>query len=91
MAKYTFTQEEQEIFDAFESENIHPIPNAIEEIEKHKKYAVNTLKQDKKINIYIANRDFFVIQKLALSEGISYQTFVAGILHKFAESNRQSV
>jgi len=90
MDKYTLTQEEQEVLEAFESDKIQPLPNASEEIEKHKKYAATTFKQDKKINICIANRDLFVIQKLASLEGIPYQTFIASILHKFAESSGQS-
>ena len=69
MAKYILTQEEQEILEAFESGEIQPIQNANEEIEKHKKYATATFKQDKKINICIASRDLSMIQKLALLEG----------------------
>jgi predicted DNA binding CopG/RHH family protein len=85
MAKYTLTQEEQEILDAYESGEIQPIPNANEEIEKHKKYAAATFKPDKKINICIASRDIEMIQKLALLEGIPYQTFISSILHKFVD------
>ncbi len=76
MAKYTLTQEEQEILDAYESGEIQPISNANEEIEKHKKYAAATFKQDKKINICIANRDLSMIQKLALLEGIPDNIFI---------------
>ncbi len=85
MVKYILTQEEQEILEAFESGEIQPIQNANEEIEKHKKYATATFKQDKKINICIASRDLSMIQKLALLEGIPYQTFISSILHKFVD------
>ncbi|MCP4700848.1 MAG: hypothetical protein GY862_28940 [Gammaproteobacteria bacterium] len=47
MAKYTLDQEEQGILDAFESGEIRPIPNANEEIKKHRKYAAATLKTEK--------------------------------------------
>ena len=43
------------------------------------------LKKDKRINIRITSRDLSAIQKLALSEGIPYQTLIASILHKFAD------
>ena len=85
MGKYKFDQEEQEILDAFESGKIQPIQNAKEEIEKHRKYAAETFKKDKRINIRIASRDLSAIQKLAIAEGIPYQTFIVSILHKFAD------
>jgi predicted DNA binding CopG/RHH family protein len=36
------------------------------------------------MNIRIANRDISELQKLALVEGIPYQTFITSILHEFA-------
>ncbi len=83
--KYKLDQEEQEILDAFESEEIQPTRNALDEIAKHKHYAAATFKKDKRINIRLTSRDLTMIQKLALSEGIPYQTFIASILHKFAD------
>lgn len=85
MPNYKLDQEEQEILDAFESGDIQPIQNATIEIEKHKEYASATFKKDKRINIRLTNRDLIMIQKLALSEGIPYQTFITSILHKFAD------
>ena len=85
MVKYKLDEEEQEILDAFESGKIQPIPSANIEIEKHKKYAATTFKKDKRINIRLAGRDLSILQKLALLEGIPYQTFIASILHKFAD------
>lgn len=85
MSNYKLDQEEQEILNAFESGKIQPIPNAKEEIKKHRKYAAETFKKDKRINIRIASRDLSAIQKLAMFEGIPYQTFIASILHKYAD------
>lgn len=85
MGKYQLNQEEQEILDAFESGKIQPIPNAKEEIKKHREYAAETFGKDKRIDIRIASCDLTTIQKLALLEGIPYQAFIAGILHKFAD------
>ena len=85
MGKYKLDKEEQEILDAFESGIIQPIPNAKKEIEKHKKFAAETFKKDKRINIRIASRDLSTLQKLAMIEGIPYQTFIVSILHKFAD------
>lgn len=85
MDKYNLDQEEQEILDAFESGEIQSIPNAKEEIEKHRKYAAATFRKDKIINIRIASRDLSAIQKLAIMDGIPYQTYIASILHKLAD------
>ena len=85
MSTYTLDQEEQEILAAFESGAIQPIPNAKEEMAKHREYAAATFKKDKRINIRLASRDLYAIQKLALREGIPYQTFISSILHKFAD------
>ena len=85
MAKYKLDQEEKEILDAFESGDMQPSPNAKEEIEKHKKYAAESFRKDKRINIRIASRDLSILQKLAIAEGIPYQTYIVSILHKFAD------
>ena len=85
MMKSKLDQEEKEILDAFESGDMQPIPNAKEEIEKHKKYAAESFRKDKRINIRIASRDLSILQKLAIAEGIPYQTYIVSILHKFAD------
>ena len=48
MGNYQLDEEEQEILDAFDSGKIKPIQNAKEEIEKHRKYASETFKKDKR-------------------------------------------
>ena len=74
MGKYKLDQEEQEILDAFESGRLESIPNAKEEIKRHREYAAATLKKDKRINIRIVARDLSEIQKLAIREGIPFHT-----------------
>ena len=54
-------------------------------MEKHKKYAAETFKKDRSIHIRLADQDLSRIQKMALLEGIPYQTFIVSILHKFAD------
>jgi len=85
MPNFKLDHEEQEILEAFDSGKMQSIPNAKKEMEKHKKYASNTFKKDKRINIRLTSRDLSSIQKLALREGIPYQTFIASILHKYAD------
>ncbi len=85
MVEYKLDEEEQEILSAFESGKLKSVPNVKDEIEKHRQVAATTFKKDKRINIRIANRDLSELQKLALVEGIPYQTFITSILHKFAD------
>jgi len=85
MPNFKLDNEEQEILEAFDSGKMQSIQNAKIEMEKHKKYASNTFKKDKRINIRLTSRDLSSIQKLALREGIPYQTFIASILHKYAD------
>ena len=85
MAEYILDEEEQEILNAFEAGKLNSIPNVNDEMKKHSQVAAATFKKDKRINIRIANRDLSELQKLALVEGIPYQTFITSILHKFAD------
>ena len=45
--------------------------------------AEETLKKDKRINIRLSSHDLDGLQRLALHEGMPYQTLVASILHKY--------
>jgi len=50
---------------------IQPIPNAKEEMKKHREYAAETFGKDERINIHVTSCDT-KIQKLAMSGGIPY-------------------
>jgi predicted DNA binding CopG/RHH family protein len=47
------------------------------------KYARNTLKKDKRLNIRISERDLTELQRKAVTEGLPYQTYLSSIIHKF--------
>jgi len=76
-------KEEQEIYDSFERGEWKSVSNVKAEIEKHKKYARNTLKKDKRVNIRISSKDLEEIQTLAIENGIPYQTLMSSILHRY--------
>ena len=80
-----FDFEETEILEAFESGKLKRVENLTEEIDRHREIAAATFKKDSRINIRISSKDLRALQKRALQEGIPYQTFVASVLHKFAE------
>jgi predicted DNA binding CopG/RHH family protein len=77
--------EEQEILDAFESDNLKRVKNPVQEIERHQAIAGATFKKDARINIRLSSRDLRALQARALQEGMPYQTLVSSILHKFVD------
>ncbi len=56
--------------------------------EKHmaalKQTAENYVKKDKRISIRVYGSDLDSIKRIALQEGLPYQTLITSILHKFA-------
>ncbi len=86
MKQIKLDKEEQEILDAFESGKLQSNMTA-----SRKKFveqsASQTFKNNKKINISLSERDFSAIQRRALEEGISYQTLVSSILHKYVSGS----
>lgn len=49
-----------------------------------KQAANNYVKKDKRISIRVYGSDLENIKRLALNEGLPYQTLITSILHKFA-------
>jgi predicted DNA binding CopG/RHH family protein len=81
--KNRLTGEEQEILDSFERGEWVPVKDLSKRKRELIRYARNTLKKDKRLNIRISERDLNELQKKAVSEGLPYQTFVSSIIHKF--------
>lgn len=53
------------------------------DLKKFQEAAKSTLKKDKRVNIRISERNLSSIQKIALEEGIPYQTLISSVLHKY--------
>lgn len=81
--KTTLTKEEKKILDSFEKGEWTPVKNMAKRKEELIKYARNTLKKDKRLNIRISERDLNELQRKAIIEGLPYQTYVSSIIHKF--------
>jgi predicted DNA binding CopG/RHH family protein len=81
--KNRLTEEEQEILDSFERGEWTPVKDLSKRKKELIRYAGNTFKKDKRLNIRISERDLNELQKKAVSEGLPYQTFVSSIIHKF--------
>ncbi|VBB45103.1 conserved hypothetical protein [uncultured Desulfatiglans sp.] len=83
MAKIKLDEEEKDILDSYERGEWKSVKNVDEEIEKHRRYARQTLKKDKRINIRISSMVLEELQTRAAENGMPYQTLISSILHRF--------
>jgi len=81
--KDRLTEEEQAMLASFEKGEWVPVKDLSKRKRDLIRYARNTLKKDKRLNIRISERDLNELQKKAVSEGLPYQTFVSSIIHKY--------
>ena len=83
MKKTELAEEEKKILESFEKGEWISVSDQEAEIRKHKKYARNTLKKDKRINIRISSKDLESLQMIAVEDGLPYQTLISSILHRY--------
>lgn len=76
-------EEETEILAAYESGKYKSVPDQGRLIKKYTSYTKNTRKKDKRINIRLAGNDLEHLQKIAVQEGLPYQTLIASLIHKY--------
>ncbi len=84
MAKIKLDKEEKDILDSYERGEWKSVKNLKKEIERHRGYASQTLKKDKRVNIRISSMVLDEIQTRAIEDGMPYQTLISSILHRFA-------
>ena len=56
----------------------------LEHLDRLHQAADNYIKKDKRISIRVYGADLERIKRIALQEGLPYQTLITSILHKFA-------
>jgi len=83
--------EEIEMLKSFENNEFVSLPNLKAQIRKYSNYAKATLNKLKRINIRITERDLIELKKKALDEGITCQTLIADIIHKYVTGKLKSV
>ncbi len=81
--KYKMTKEERELMNSVENEEWVEIENFEEEKLKYEQYAAATLEKNKKIDLEIPERVLKELKRRSIEEGLTYQSFIASILHKF--------
>lgn len=79
-------KEEKEILDSFEKGEWKSTSDLSKRKEMLKEYARSTIRKDKRVNIRISERDLKELQRIAIREGLPYQTFISSILHKYVNS-----
>ncbi len=84
MKKIKLDKEEQSTLDSFERGEWKSVKNPKQEISRHRQYARNTLRKDRRVNIRISSKDLEELQVIALAEGIPYQTLMGSVLHRYA-------
>ena len=75
---------EKEILEDFEKGALVSVANLDEEMQLAKQAANNFMKRDSRINIRVSGADLNMIRKIAIQEGLPYQTLLASVIHKFA-------
>ena len=83
MAKLKLDKEEKELLDSYERGEWKSVNNLEEEIKKHRSYARQTLKKDKRVNIRISSMVLDELQTRAVEDGMPYQTLISSILYRF--------
>ncbi|MCK5132228.1 MAG: hypothetical protein KAR40_08780 [Candidatus Sabulitectum sp.] len=83
--------EEQYILDALASGNMKLLTPSAEEIESIKAAAESSFKKDKRITIRLYSHDYIGIQKKAMQMGISYQTLISSLIHRYIEGDLKTV
>jgi predicted DNA binding CopG/RHH family protein len=84
MSDLKLQQDELELLASYEADEWKSARNIKEQKEQYRSYARATFRKDKRVNIRIASKDLFDLQKRAIREGIPYQTLIASVLHKYA-------
>lgn len=77
------TKEEKDILDSVERGEWERIPNFKQEQARYQEAARATLRKDKRVNIRMTERDLVRFQKVAVLEGLPYQTLISSVLHKY--------
>lgn len=75
-------REEQEILDTYENDQWVSVYSP-SNIAKYRAIAKSTFKKDRRVNIRISEMDLELIQEKALKEGLTYQTLMSSVLHKY--------
>lgn len=79
---------EKALLKSYDNGKWKPLKNLKSRKELYTEYAKAALRKDKRLNIRMSSRDIEGIQKIAVNEGIPYQTLISSILHKYVANHK---
>lgn len=77
-------REEKALLKSYEKDEWKSSGKTKGEVQRYQRYARETIRKNKRINIRISAKDLEGVQRRALQEGIPYQTLISSIIHKYA-------
>ena len=80
--------DEKELLDSFERNEWRSVKDLKKRKLELEASARTTIRKDKRVNIRISERDLKELQKIALKEGLPYQTLISSILHKYVNKSQ---
>ncbi len=84
MAKPILDPDEKGLLNSFERGEWQAVRDSRREIARHQRYASNTLRRDRRVNVRLSSKDLDQLQAMAAEYGIPCQTLMASILHRYA-------
>jgi len=85
--KLKLDKEEKELLESVERGEWQSVKNKQKYLSQAKEASGNFLKKDARINIRISSFDLQHLKRIAAKEGLPYQTLIAMVLHKYADSH----
>lgn len=81
--EFDIEQHAKEILEDFEKGKFVPVEEVENEMNLAKEAARNFMKRNSRIHVRISGADLNMVRRLAVQEGLPYQTLLASIIHKY--------
>ena len=75
--------EERDILNRFQGDELRSAADAERESEAARQAARNTFNKSKRVSLRVSQRDYDLAHSRAREEGMSYQTLLASVIHKY--------
>lgn len=79
----TMDAEERDILNRFQGDELRSAADAERESEAARQAARNTFNKSKRVSLRVSQRDYDLAHSRAREEGMSYQTLLASVIHKY--------
>ena len=89
MKNLNLDQDEKELLEEIERDEWRSVISSPSDLDQFRQAARRTMRKDKRVNIRISERDLLSIQKIAVEEGIPYQTLISSVIHKFVSKKME--